>query len=158
MYRSGTHWATFHHGSHRKDASRVSHLCRFGLLQTGDLSCRLPATSLDTAIWKAATFSVSAQSPIHSLTCSGRFTANTDRTRKSGLCTDWRPHSQQSLVLGRCFDVIDDHGLDRSLRADEPEPELLLDRGIKIGCSVGIIAGARRITGAVALRFIGRPF
>ena len=28
----------------------------------------MPATSLDTAIWKAATFSVSAQSPNHSVT------------------------------------------------------------------------------------------
>jgi hypothetical protein len=37
------------------------------------------------------------------------------------------------------------------LRGDELESELLLDRGIKTGMSVGIIAGARRIAGAVAL-------
>ena len=44
--------------------------------------------------------------------------------------------------------MIGDHDLDRSLRAVELEPELLLDRCVKTGRSVGNIAGARRIAGS----------
>ena len=85
--------------------------------------------------------------------CSNASLGEIDERGSDGLATP-----QQGLVLGRCFDAIDDHDFDRSLRADELEPELLLDRGIKAGRGIRIIAGARRITGAVALRFIGRPF
>ena len=57
----------------------------------------------------------------------------------------------KGLVLRRRFDVIDDHHLNRSFCGNELQPNLLLDRGVKAGRSVGIVTRMRRIIGSVAL-------
>ena len=62
------------------------------------------------------------------------------------------------LVFGRRFHVVDHHHLDRSFRGNKLQPELLLERGVKVGAGVAIVADSRCIARTVALRFVRRPF